>query len=140
MPAIEGFPRLFLDSSFLIALFGRQDSLHPRAVELLEEADRAGSELCTLWDCLSEALTILRRHFGYRAACALANSLPDLTLVTYDTSHRLEAVQRFKRVARSQAVSFVDVLCAVVVERELRGAPALSFDRDFRKLGLTVIA
>jgi predicted nucleic acid-binding protein len=46
----------------------------------------------------------------------------------------------FRRYSRKRAISFVDALSAVVVRRELAGAPALSFDRDFRALGLTVIA
>jgi predicted nucleic acid-binding protein len=140
MGALEGFPRVFLDSSFLVALYGTGDTMHPRALELLADAEAAGSELCTIWDCVSESMTVLRRHFGYRAACALADSLDDLTMVTYDTSHRIEAVRRFRRRARKRPLSFVDVLCSVVISEVLGGAPAMSFDRDFASLGLTVIA
>ena len=140
MATISGFDRLFLDTSFLIAVYGIEDAMHGRAIELLEEADAVDARLCTIWDCVSEALTLLRRHFSYRAACALADGVSQVTLVTYDTSHRLEALADFRRVARNRrAVSFVDVLCAVVIRRELSGSPALSFDRDFRTLGLTVI-
>ena len=141
MATIEGLSRLFLDSSFLVALYGTQDRMHHRALELLEEADRAEARLCTIWDCIGESLTVLRRHFGHRASCALADGLRHLTLVGYDTSHRLQALADFKRLSRGRrSVSFVDALCAVVIRRELNGDPALSFDRDFRTLGLTVIA
>jgi predicted nucleic acid-binding protein len=141
MATIEGVDRLFLDSSFLIAVYGVSDAMHGRAVELLAEADRAGARLCTIWDCIGESLTVLRRHFGHRPACTLADSVDRLTLVSYDTSHRLEALERFKRWSRGRrAVSFVDALCAVVIERELDGDPSLSFDRDFQALGLTVIS
>lgn len=140
MATIEGFRRLFLDSSFLVALYGTGDRMHARAIELLQEAERADARLCTIWDCVGEALTVLRRYFGHRSACALADSVRDLTLVGYDTSHRLQALADWKRFARARrSVSFVDVLCAVIVRRELGGDPALSFDRDFRSLGLTVI-
>ena len=141
MTTIEASSRLFLDSSFLVALHGSQDRMHGRAVELLEEADRAAARLCTIWDCVSESLTVLRRHFGHRVACALADGVHDLTLVATDTSHRLQALAEFKRLSRGRRrVSYVDVLCAVVIREELGGDPALSFDRDFRALGLTVIA
>ena len=141
MTTIETSSRLFLDSSFLVALYGSQDRMHGRAVELLEEADRAAARLVTIWDCVGESLTVLRRHFGHRAACALADSVRDLTLIGTDTSHRLQALADFKRLSRGRrAVSFVDALCAVVIRHELGGAPLLSFDRDFRALGLTVIA
>jgi predicted nucleic acid-binding protein len=114
--------------------------MHGRALELLEEADRAAAQLCTIWDCVGESLTVLRRHFGHRAACALADSVRDLVLVGIDTSHRLQALAEFRRLSRGQRrLSLVDVLCAVVIRRELAGDPALSFDRDFRALGLTVI-
>ena len=67
MATIEGLSRLFLDSSFLVALYGTQDRMHHRALELLEEADRVEARLCTIWDCIGESLTVLRRHFGHRA-------------------------------------------------------------------------
>jgi predicted nucleic acid-binding protein len=136
-----GPSRFFLDSSFLVALYGSQDRMHARAVELLAEADRVDAHLCTIWDCVGESLTVLHRHFGYRAASVLADSLEDLTLIVVDTSHRLQALADLRRRSRRQGrLSFVDVLCGVVIREELGGAPALSFDRDFRALGLTVIA
>jgi len=139
--ALEGFDRVFLDASFLIAVYGLEDRMHGRAVALLDEADRAGTHLCTIWDCVSEALTLLRRHFGHRAACALIDSVPELTLLSCDTSHRLEALAHFKRWSRGRrAISFVDTLCAVIIRRELGGCPALSFDRDFARLDLTTLA
>jgi predicted nucleic acid-binding protein len=141
MATIEGLDRLFLDSSFLVALYGGRDRMHSRAIELMREADRTAARLCTIWDCVGESVTILRRHFGHRPACALADSVRDLTLVGYDTSHRLQALADWKRLSRTRrSLSFVDALCAVVIRRELGGDPALSFDRDFRALGLTVIA
>jgi predicted nucleic acid-binding protein len=140
MATIEGLHRLFLDSSFLVALYGTSDRMHVRAIELLHEAEDTEARLCTIWDCVGEALTVLRRHFGHRAACALADSVHDLALVGCDASHRLQALADFKRFARARrGLSFVDVLCGVIVRRELGGDPVLSFDRDFRSLGLTVI-
>jgi hypothetical protein len=83
---------------------------------------------------VGESLTVLRRHFGWRAARALAAGLRDLVLVPCDASHRLQAVSDFVRVSRGRRPpSFVDVLCAVVIRSELAGDPALS-------LGLTVIS
>ena len=140
MNVLDGIPRVFLDSSFLVALYGADDASHGRAVELLEEADAAESRLCTIWDCIGESLTILRRHFTHRAAVALIDSVTDLTLVTYDTSHRLQALKDFRSLRGGKRVSYLDILCAVVIRSELRGAPALSFDRDFRSLGLTVVS
>ena len=139
MGVLDGFDTVFLDSSFLIALFAKQDGLHPRARVLFEEVASAGAEPCTIWDCVSESLTVLRRHHGYGPAMTLARSLDDLTLISYDTSHRLAAVAAFGRCARQRPVSYVDVLVGEVLRRELPGTPALSFDRDFRALGLTVI-
>ena len=115
--------------------------MHARAVELLREADRADARLCTIWECIGESLTVVGRHFGHRPAAALADGIRDLTIVGADVSHRLQALADFKRLSRGRrTLSFVDVLCAVVIRQELDGDPALSFDRDFRALGLTVIA
>jgi predicted nucleic acid-binding protein len=139
MGALDGFETAFLDASFLIALFAKQDKLHGRAYELFEDLAEAGTAPCTIWDCLSEAITILRRHYGFSSAMALIASVPEFHLLPYDTSHRLAALQDFGRFAQKRPISFVDVLAAVVLKRELPNAPALSFDRDFRTLGLTVI-
>ena len=62
-----------------------------------------GTSACVRsWDCISESLTLLRRHFGYAPARALADSVEDLRLVTYDTSHRLEALGVFRRFSRKR--------------------------------------
>jgi predicted nucleic acid-binding protein len=45
MGALDGIARVFLDSSFLIAMYGADDASHGRAVELLEEADAAAEAL-----------------------------------------------------------------------------------------------
>jgi predicted nucleic acid-binding protein len=140
MGAVDGFQAVFLDSSFLIALFAKNDGLHSRAKALFEDVAASGAEPCTIWDCVSESLTILRRHHGYGPSMTLAKSLGDLTLISYDTSHRLAAVAAFGRFTRKRPLSYVDVLIAEVLRREVPGTPALSFDRDFRALGLTVIA
>jgi predicted nucleic acid-binding protein len=139
MGVLDGFRAVFLDSSFLIALFAKHDGLHRRAMDLFQDVAADGAEPCTIWDCVSESVTILGRHHGYGPAMTLAKSLDDLTLVPYDTSHRLAALSAFARLARRRPVSFVDVLAAEVLHAELPGAPALSFDDDFRALGLTVI-
>jgi predicted nucleic acid-binding protein len=139
MGALDGFAGVFLDASFLIAFHAPGDASHQRAVALMRDVEAAGSKPITIWDCIGESLTLLRRHFGYRQTLALADNLENLALITYDTSHRLDAVARFRKLSRARRISFVDVLCAVVIERELPETPALSFDRDFRALGLTVI-
>ena len=45
----------------------------------------------------------------------------------------------FNLFAKDRKVSFVDALSHVLVSGDLKNMPALSFDRDFKALGLTTI-
>ena len=45
----------------------------------------------------------------------------------------------FRKFARDKKISFCDAISFVVVTSVLEGIPCLSFDRDFKRLGLTVI-
>jgi hypothetical protein len=110
--------------------------MHRRAVERLEEADRTEG-LGTIWECIGESVTVLRRRFGHRAA--RASPTASGTSSCFPATPRT-AWRRSGRVAGGhRARLFVDVLCSVVIRRNLEGAPALCFGRDFARLGLTVI-
>jgi len=56
----------------------------------------------------------------------------------YDDSIRSAAEEVFKKLSRDKRLSFCDALSYVLVTHVLDGMPCLSFDGDFRNLGLMV--
>ncbi len=63
---------------------------------------------------------------------------PSLFIVRYDDSVRQAAEKVFRKLGRDKRLSYCDAASYVVVTSILRGIPSLSFDKDFRGMGLTV--
>lgn len=132
--------RVFCDTGFFYATVARGDRHYDRAGELLEECLRARIELCSTWEVLSESVTLLTYRFHPSAAIEFLDSMkPVLTLVPVNESILEEALRVFRRHVRSRRFSFCDAISFVVVTTLLENIPCLSFDDDFRALGLTLI-
>jgi predicted nucleic acid-binding protein len=63
---------------------------------------------------------------------------PALAIVRYDDSVRFVAEEIFKKLSKDKKLSYCDALSFVIITRLLANMPCLTFDRDFRSLGLTV--
>jgi len=132
--------RLFCDTSFFYACLDPADANHARASAVLAEASATGSAFCTTWDVIGETVTLLRYRRSFRAALAFLDEVkPALQLISYGDRVRLEAVRLFREYGRDHRLSFCDAISFVVVTTLLDHAACLSFDRDFRSLGLTVL-
>jgi predicted nucleic acid-binding protein len=55
-------------------------------------------------------------------------------------SQHHQAIALFNLFGKNKKISFVDALSRVLISGELNNMPALSFDRDFRAMGLTTIS
>jgi predicted nucleic acid-binding protein len=85
-------------------------------------------------------LTLLRYRRTYREALTFLTEVkPHLRIVNYGEAVRTEAEQIFRRYCRDRKLSFCDAISFVVITTLLDDVPSLSFDTDFRALGLTVI-
>jgi predicted nucleic acid-binding protein len=128
---------VFCDTSFFYACLDPKDTNHARARALVMESVSVGATFCTTWDIISETVTLLRYRRNFQAALAfLTDVKPGLHLVHV----REEAEQLFRAYARDHRLSFCDALSFVVVTTLLNHAPCLTFDDDFRGLGLTVLS
>ena len=133
-------PRLFCDTSSFYACFDPRDRNHERAREIVAEAAAASSALWTTWDIISETVTLLRYRRSFQAALEFLTEVkPRLQVVSYGDRVRAEAEQIFRRYGRDHRLSFCDAISFVVVTMLLDEVPCLTFDQDFRRLGLTVI-
>ena len=136
------FPKLvFCDTSFFYACLDPKDANHARAWALVTESASVGATFCTTWDVINETVTLLRYRRNFQAALAfLTDVKPNLHIVAYGDRVRDEAEQIFRAYARDHRLSFCDALSFVVITTLLNHAPCLSFDDDFRSLGLTVLS
>ena len=133
-------PRLFCDTAFFFASLDPQDTNHQRALELNEEIRSSQIQLFTTWDIVSETVTLLRYRSSFDTAIAFLDQIkPALGIVEYGQGVRAEAEGIFRIYGREHTLSYCDVLSFVVITTLLDHMPCLTFDADFRRLGLTVI-
>jgi predicted nucleic acid-binding protein len=134
-------PRLFCDTSFFYACLDPIDVNHRRATAILADSASSGACFFTTWDIISETVTLLRYRRSFQAALAFLGEVkPKLRIVAYGDGVRTEAERVFRQFARDHRLSFCDAISYVVVTTLLDHIPCLSFDRDFRRLGLTVLS
>lgn len=132
--------RVFCDTSFFYACLDPADVNHTPARELASWAATNGIDFYSTWDVVSETATLLLMRGGYRIAIAFLNEIkPSLNIVTYDESIRDQAESIFKKFSRDKCLSCCNAISFVVVTLLLDNIPCLSFDKDFRNLGLTVL-
>ena len=133
-------PRLFCDTSFFYACLDPADANHERAGAILAEAAVTGTAFCTTWDVIGETVTLLRYRRSFRTALAFLDEVkPSLQIIPYGDGVRLEAERLFRNYGRDHRLSFCDAISFVVVTTLLDHTACLTFDRDFRSLGLTML-
>lgn len=137
---LTGFKKVYCNASFFIALFSKKDTKHKQAFELFKEIKDNRIVIHTCWFVISEAMTVLLYQYGYSEALAFNQSV-DLYRIYYPTeSQHHQAIAIFNLFGKDIKISFVDALSKVLISGELENMPALSFDKDFKALGLTVIS
>ena len=140
MKTLKGFNAVYCDASFFIALFSKKDSKHGRALELFQEIKENRIAVYTSWFIISEAMTILLYQYGYSEALTFNQSI-DLYRIFHTTeSQHHQAIALFNLFSKDRKLSFTDALSRVLISGELKNIPALSFDEDFKSLGLTTIS
>lgn len=131
--------RVFCDTSFFFASLYPGDANYDRAGDILVECQEQTVTLHTTWDVVSETVTLLRYRASYKMAVQFLEVIkPTLAIVRYDDSVRSTAEAVFKKHARDKRLSYCDALSFVIITALLDHAPCLTFDNDFRSLGLTV--
>jgi predicted nucleic acid-binding protein len=133
-------PRVFCDTSFFYACLDASDSNHEKAGNLIERAVASATAFHCTWDIISETVTLLRYRNSYASAMAFLKEVkPALQILDYGDGVRSEAEKVFELYGRDHRLSFCDAVSFVVVSTLLEHMPCLSFDRDFKELGLTVL-
>lgn len=140
MQTLKGFDAVYCDASFFVALFSKKDSKHKRAFKLFREIKENRIIIHTCWFIISEAMTVLLYQYGYSEALTFNQSVDLYRIFNSTESQHHQAIALFNLFGKDRKISFVDALSHVLISGELNNMPALSFDRDFRALGLTTIS
>ena len=140
MKTLKGFNSVFCDASFFVALFSKKDSKHKRGLELFKEIKEYRILIYTSWFIISETMTVLLYRYGYTEALTFNQSIDLYRILNPSESQHHQAIALFDLFARDRKISFVDVLSYIFIKDKLAGIPAISFDKDFKTLGLTTIS
>lgn len=131
--------RAFCDTSFFFASLYPRDANYDRAGDILADCQDNAVTLHTTWDVISETVTLLRYRAGYKTAVEFLDMIkPTLAIARYDDSVRSTAEEVFKKLSKDKKISYCDALSFVIITDLLDGMPTLTFDGDFRSLGLMV--
>ena len=140
MKTLAGFNAVFCDASFFIALFSKKDTLHRRALELFGEIKENRISIYTNWFIISEAITVLLYRYSYSEAKVFGQSIHLYRIVDCKESQYHQAIALSNLFSRDRKISFIDALSHVLITGPLNNIPAISFDKDFKTLGLTTIS
>ncbi len=140
MQTLKGIGAVYCDVSFFVALFSKKDAKHKRAVKLFKEIKQNRIMIHTCWFVISEAMTVLLYQYGYSEALTFNQSIDLYKILPSTESQHHQAIALFNLFGKDRKISFVDALSRVLISGELKNIPALSFDRDFRAMGLTTIS
>jgi predicted nucleic acid-binding protein len=128
--------RVFLDTSYLIALGAGDDQHHERAAIHWQRLSESLPVLTTTTYVFEEAVTFFSSRDRHAKAVEIGDLLlesPSIELVPVDEALFREAWQYFARHS-DKSYSLTDCISFVVMER-LRIRTALSFDRHFLQAG-----
>ncbi|MBI4698516.1 MAG: type II toxin-antitoxin system VapC family toxin [Nitrospirae bacterium] len=139
MKTLKGLKAVYCDASFFVALFSKKDTKHRRALELFKEIEENKIAIYTCWFIISEAMTVLLYQYGYSEALAFNQSVDIYRVLCTTESQHYQAMALFNLYGKDRKISFVDALSRVLISGELKNMPALSFDKDFKSMGLTTI-
>ena len=140
MQTLKGLDAVYCDASFFVALFSKKDAMHKRALNLFKEIKENRITIHTCWFIISEAMTVLLYQYGYREALTFNQSIDLYEIIHSNESQHHQAIALFNLFGKDKKISFVDALSRVLISGELKDIPALSFDQDFRAMGLTTIS
>jgi predicted nucleic acid-binding protein len=133
--------RVFCDTGFFYACLAPRDRHYHRAGELLEQCREQRIRMFSTWDVVSETITLFTYRLHAHAAVQFLDTMkPAVELAPRTQALLSEAEEVFRRHVKARRLSFCDAISFVVVTTLLDNIPCLSFDADFKALGLTVIS
>jgi len=132
--------RILIDSDYYIATLAPDDSNKSKAQKAYDLIFETGSSvsLLTTWDVIDEVTTKLSYFISKEVASEFFKYIGRSdTLIIYPTERYLEPVYSLFNSIKSKNVSLTDCFNAVVF-KEYEIDYILSFDKDYKKLGVKI--
>lgn len=130
--------RIFLDSSALVAMADRRDPDHAAVTSFIQAIKDQTSLISTDY-VLDEAVTVVKRRYGYQSAVRLGRRLRASDFCRYHvlTPEDEAATWAIFEKYDDKAWSYTDCSCLAVMQR-LNITEVLSLDSHFRQIGVQV--
>ncbi|WP_458456564.1 type II toxin-antitoxin system VapC family toxin [Methanobrevibacter sp.] len=120
---------IFLDTTFVVALFVSNDDWHESAVKVYDEIRNEKLVISNL--VIAETVTILKNKLKTKDIMEIYRNIPNFFRVVDDNSLYGEAMNEF--VKYDSTISFFDAMYVAVMKKEEIFKIA-SFDSDFDKV------
>jgi len=131
---------IFVDASFLIALFNKDDDFHQKAQEIIAQLEKDNPIFITSNIALSEAINVVFRTGDSGATFRFYSLIKGSGLKTFTINDQVfsRALKFLFNQKAKKGLNFFDCLHLAVTEI-LKIKKILTFDRDFRNTGLEVV-
>lgn len=131
--------KLFVDSSFWLALFNEEDALHQKSVSFSQSKKFSRAVLFTSDYVIDETLTRLKKKVGAKEAFLLFESLQrkikedNLELIFTTRAVFNQAYKIFKNNPSPRSFSFTDAsIVSIMKTHQIKSL--LTFDQDFKEI------
>lgn len=127
--------RVFIDSSYFIALYNENDSLHEKAIVIGKRLEQKGVVMVTSSYVFNETVTVLSQRVGRNTALLVGRYFQEemeVPMMWIDEDLHALAWQIFEKVG-DKDISFTDCSIIAVMQAE-HIKNLLTFDKHFLKM------
>lgn len=136
MSTITNPQKVFVDTSSFVALQDDRDSNHKKAVSLAKILHAQKAQLYTSSDVIGEALTVIARKLGKKAALVYyKNYIKSGVIEVFIDKYLHEETREFFLQLKQKNISFIDCSSVVAMKKEKINT-IFTFDGDFKVLGV----
>ena len=129
---------IFLDASYLLALYNESDTHHKRAVILAEKIDaNEYGQTLTSDDVFDEVISVALRKLGKEKARTFGKQIFNSILIVHGNKHLFDSAFRIFN-ASEYNFSFTDCMSQVIINLAQIQYIA-TFDKMFEKLDVEVV-
>jgi len=134
------YARVFCDTSFFYASIDPDDENHSRAIQIAQELDENNIALYCTKAIIFETITLLRYRFSFDGALQFIKEVrPKLNVVRLNENFYTQVDFWFEKLSKDKRLSYCDIISYVVVREILDDMICISFDHDFKTLGLNML-
>ena len=131
---------IFVDSSFVIALFNKDDDFHQKAQKIITQLEKDTPIFITSNIALAEAINVIFRIGGSGVASQFYSLIKNSSLKTFTINEQIfsKALKFLLNQKVKRGLNFFDCLHLATTEI-LKIRKILTFDKDFKNTGFEVV-